>query len=85
MATLWQQKSSKPRKMQIIEIKRIRKYVKIKQISLTKSTTLSVMSNKMEYTFYTQHVVDETHAVFLCFLDNNCVQRICKQTLCSCS
>ncbi len=45
MATLWQQKSSKPRKMQIIEIKRIRKRVEVKQISLIKSTTLSGMSS----------------------------------------
>lgn len=44
MATLWQQKSSKPRKMQIIEIKRIRKYTKIKQISLIETTTLSGMN-----------------------------------------
>jgi len=48
VATLWQQKSSKPRKMQIIEIKRIRKYTKIKQISLIITTTLSGMSNIKE-------------------------------------
>ena len=45
MATLWQQNSSKPRKMQIIEIKRIRKYTKIKQISLIEITTLSILNN----------------------------------------
>ena len=67
MATLWQQKSSKPRKMQIIEIKWIRKYTEIKQISLNKTTTLSGMSNivinKKPYCFASYI---ENSKVFLC-------------------
>ena len=71
MLISWQhfgnKKTVSQEKMQIIEIKRIRKHTKIKRISLIKTTTLSGMSNivinKKPYCFASYI---ENSKVFLC-------------------